>query len=311
MIRRGKWLQALVPVDALIIVFLCLLGVYLIFMSRMIHEWMFIVLANIAGSLAIVLLARLAQSPDKRFIRFLHNWYPAPIIFIVFKEVYVVMQSLGLKDWDGLLIACDRYIFHADPTIWLMKFSSPPVTELLQLAYVSYYILMMTLGVELYLRKEYQKFSFTIFTITFGFLLSYIGYMFFPAVGPRFTLHAFDGLNTELPGVFLTNYLRDFINSGESIPQHIANPIAFAQRDAFPSGHTQMTLIVIYLAHKFRISSRWWLYIFGTLLIISTVYLRYHYVTDLLGGTIFMIFTVWTAPKLVSWWNKLIHPTPV
>jgi len=311
MTRRPLWLRVLAPVDALTIVFLFFMGAFIIIMNGAIHEWLYIVIANAAGATVIVLLARGAQNPDRRFLRIVHSWYPVPTIFFVFKEIYVIIQSLELKDWDNLLIACDRFIFHTDPTIWLMKFSSPVVTEILQIAYVSYYLLMMTLGLELYLRKEYQKFSFTIFVITYGFLLSYIGYIFFPAVGPRFTLHDFNSLNTELPGILCTNALRDFINSGESIPRHIANPIAFAQRDAFPSGHTQMTLIVIYLAHKYQISSRWWLYIFGTLLIVSTVYLRYHYVTDLIGGALFMIFTIRTAPFLISWWKKQTEIAPL
>lgn len=309
--KRLTWWRYLAPVDTLIIFFLCSLGIYIILRSGTIPEWPYVIISNVAGSFIIVLLARIVQYPQRKFLRVVHDWYPVPVIFFVFKEVYFIIQGLGLQDWDQVLIACDRYLFHTDPTIWLMQFSSPLVTEILQIAYVSYYLLMITLGVELYARREYQKFSFTVFTITYGFLLSYVGYMIFPAVGPRFTLHEFDKLNTELPGIFLTNPLRDFINSGESIPQHIPNPIAFAQRDAFPSGHTEMTLIVIYLACKFKISSRWWLYVFGTLLIISTVYLRYHYITDLLGGALVMIFTIWTAPKLIAQWNKKVSSRPL
>ncbi len=77
-----------------------------------------------------------------------------------------------------------------------------------------------------------------------------------------------------------------------------------AQRDAFPSGHTQMALISLYLAHQYRLKSRFILYLLGTLLIISTVYLRYHYVIDVIGGVIFMIITVWTAPKIVALWER-------
>jgi membrane-associated phospholipid phosphatase len=71
-----------------------------------------------------------------------------------------------------------------------------------------------------------------------------------------------------------------------------------------------MTLIVMYLAHRYRIMSRWWLTAVGSLLIISTVYLRYHYVTDLIGGGLVMLFTIWTAPALVSIWNtRVAAPT--
>jgi membrane-associated phospholipid phosphatase len=162
---------------------------------------------------------------------------------------------------------------------------------------------MLAVGIELYLKKENRKFSFSIFTITYGFVLSYLGYLAFPAVGPRFTLHDFYAMNSDLPGLWLTNTLRDLINAGESITKGTANAIAVAQRDVFPSGHTEMTLISIYLASKYKLKSRHFIYFFGMLLILSTVYLRYHYVIDVLGGIVFMWLTLWSAPKLFCWWK--------
>ncbi|MDI6767754.1 MAG: phosphatase PAP2 family protein, partial [Bacteroidota bacterium] len=79
---------------------------------------------------------------------------------------------------------------------------------------------------------------------------------------------------------------------------------ALAQRDVFPSGHTQMTILSMYFAQRYRLKVRYLIHIFGSLLIIATVYLRYHYVIDLVGGVLFMIFTIWSAPKLVRWWER-------
>lgn len=304
---RRSILQSLAPVDALVIVFLLLVSIVAVAWGYLIQAWPYLIGANVISSVLIVFVALRGREPGHRIARFFHTWYPVPAIFYIFKEVYILIQSLGLKDWDNLLIECDRFLFHADPTVWLSRYSTPVVTELLQIAYVSYYFLMITLGIELYIRKDQERFSLAIFTIVYGFILSYIGYCAFPAVGPRFTLHDFAALDRELPGLWLTEPFRALINSGESIPQNVANPIVYAQRDAFPSGHTEMTLIVMYLAYRYHLRSRWWLYVFGTLLIISTVYLRYHYVTDLLGGLLFMLFTVWTAPKLIAWWKESVQ----
>jgi membrane-associated phospholipid phosphatase len=154
------------------------------------------------------------------------------------------------------------------------------------------------------LKKEILNFKFTAFAITLGFVLSYIGYFLVPAVGPRFTLHNFTTTNIELPGLWLTNHLREIINSAEAVPAGTPNPMEVVQRDVFPSGHTQMTLIVMFLAYKFRTKSRYFFYIIGTLLIIATVYLRYHYVTDLIGGLIFMILTMILAKIFFNYWSK-------
>ena len=141
-----------------------------------------------------------------------------------------------------------------------------------------------------------------------GFFLSYFGYMLFPAVGPRFTLHDFDMMNKELPGAWLAIWIRDFLNTGESIPRNAVNAIAVAQRDVFPSGHTQMTLVTIILAFRYKVKCRHIIALTGVLLIISTVYLRYHYVVDIIGGIIFVWPTLWLAPKLFRRWETKIIP---
>jgi len=270
----------------------------LCFIPSRTDEWLLIILFNSATSAVIIILASSAARNGGKLINAVHDWYPAISIFLLFKEVYLIIQSPGRSDWDNLLIVADRLMLGVDPTVWLGKFSSPVVTEVLQIAYASYYFIMITVGIELYLKMEKKNFSLVLFTILYGFFLSYLGYLAFPAVGPRFTLHSFEALNNELPGLFFTGPIRDLLNAGESIPKGVMDACAHAQRDAFPSGHTQMTLVSLYFAYHYKLKSRTILLILGTMLIISTVYLRYHYVVDLVGGGVFMIFTIWSSPKL-------------
>ncbi len=82
--------------------------------------------------------------------------------------------------------------------------------------------------------------------------MSYLGYFIWPGIGPRFTLHNFETINQDLPGLFLTNFLREIVNSGESIPAGTSNPAEVVQRDIFPSGHTMITLIVMYLSFRLK-----------------------------------------------------------
>ena len=292
------------PVDAVIIVFGLVLSIILLVFTGRDTEAFVVVTTNCIASFGIVFLARTRAHRANKLLHAVFDWYPVPAIFLMFKEVHIVVQVLGENDWDNLLIAIDHVLFRVHPTQWLQQFSSPLLTELLQVVYTSYYFIMLTVGIEVFLRHGREKFSYVLFVIVYGFILSYFGYITFPAVGPRFTLHDFQALNIDLPGLFVTTAIRDFLNAGESIPKGAVNALALAQRDAFPSGHTQMTLISLYLAHQYRLRSRYVLYVFGALLIISTVYLRYHYVIDVVAGVIFMLFTIWTAPKLVAWWNN-------
>ena len=300
-----KIIRPLRPVDALFIFFNILLSLIILIFADKRFDVLAVVGANVLTSAGIAALAYTVMWYENKIFRVIHDWYPVAGIFLAFKEVYLLIQTLGANDWDNVLIAIDHAIFGVHPMVWLGQFATPILTEILQIGYASYYFIMLSVGIEVFMRNDKEKFSYTLFIIVYGFFLSYLGYLAFPAVGPRFTLHDFHALDTELPGLFLTTPIRDFLNAGESILKGALNAMALAQRDAFPSGHTQMTLISIYLAGKYRLRSRYILYAFGTLLIISTVYLRYHYVIDLIAGAVFMLFTIWSAQKLFVWWDKI------
>lgn len=215
-----------------------------------------------------------------------------------------MIKPIRVYDYDWLFIQIDRFIFRTDPTVFLYKIANPVLTEILQIVYSSFYLLPIILVLVLLKNKRYLAADYAVFSVIYGFYLSYIGYFALPAVGPRFTLHDFSTLNLELPGLFLTNFLRETVNAGESIPFGTLNPADVVQRDVFPSGHTMITLIVMFLSVKLKSRSRYFLIPVGSLLIFSTVYLRYHYFVDLLGGTLFMIFSVWSGKKLFNWWRS-------
>jgi membrane-associated phospholipid phosphatase len=208
--------------------------------------------------------------------------------------------------YDDFLISIDRFIFGTDPTVELYKISNPVLTELLQIVYATFFFLPIILCVEFILKNRTIELDYSSFIIVYGFILSFIGYLLVPAIGPRFTLHDFATNNIEMPGLFLTDMLREIVNSGESIPSGTINPARVVQRDVFPSGHTQMTLLVIFLAFRFKSRLKYFFLINGTLLIFATVYLRYHYVIDLIAGIVFMIFTLWSGKFIYNLWNKEI-----
>jgi membrane-associated phospholipid phosphatase len=287
--------------DILIIAFFVFLTVLNVLFSARIPDWWLMVPINIAVIALICLLGWARHTTGNRVLALVHDWHVAPTVFFTFKELYFMIKPMHLgRDYDSVLIAADRWLFGVDPTRWLMQFATPWLTEILQIAYTLFYALFIILGVELYARKEKDVFHYFMFTCVLGFYISYIGYFFLPAVGPRFTLHDFAALDRDLPGVWLTPFLRWFVNFGGSVPMGVPNEVAIAgtQRDVFPSGHTMMTLVLMYLSVQYRVRLRWFVLVTGTLLILATVYQRYHYVVDLLGGAACMILCVAAAPRL-------------
>lgn len=300
-----KYFFPLQPVDLVVIVFAVILIVLDIIFHSSIKHYLALISVNVVVIIFVLVVTNLDVRHENKILRSIRSWYIAPMILLTFKQLYFMIAPMHGKDYDTLLIEIDRWLFGVDPTVWLWQFSHPLLTEIIQIAYSSFYFLFIIAGYELYKKGEFEKFYYAAFLIVYGFYLSYIGYFFLPAVGPRFTLHDFNATNTELPGLFLTNFLRDFVNYGESIVKGHPNPIDVVQRDVFPSGHTQLTLVLMYISAHYKMKSKLFLWIIGILLIFGTVYLRYHYVIDLIAGGVFMILTLLTAKFVYNRWNNL------
>lgn len=243
---------------------------------------------------------------DKRkrsITRFLRFWYPAFMILFCFKEIYVIMISMHNVLYDEYLVAIDKWIFGGNPTEYLSQFLNPYAVELFQIIYGLFYLMPVIYAMELYLWHRYEELKYAIFVVFLGFYLSFICYLLVPAIGPRFTIHNFLNLPRELPGVFFAEKIRALIDFGESIPANVSNPELYAQRDAFPSGHTIIIILITYLSHKIKSKSFYFYLPFSLLLIFSTVYLRYHYVIDLIAAIPIVLITIYTANKIYA--NKI------
>jgi membrane-associated phospholipid phosphatase len=213
----------------------------------------------------------------------------SPILFIV-----LIYESLGdlihylQPDIDPVLMRIELYLFGVQPTIWMQRWIVPWLTDLLSFAYLSYYFLPVILVFVLYLKKRPGLYP-TFFVLTLGYYVSFIGYTLFPAVGPRYAMTSF--YTVPLEGSFITDWVRDGLNA---IQHNI--------RDCMPSGHTQIALTVLYLAHRYERKVFYIFLPFVCGLVLSTIYLRYHYVIDLFAGTAIAIACMIIGPRLYRWW---------
>lgn len=259
----------------------------------------------IAVSVAVISFA-LVSSKNKggKVFNLIRRLYIIPVVFFIYSNIHLFIPIVNPYDYDQILIKWDYAIFGLNPTNWIDNFSTPILTEYLQFCYMMFYVIPFILGIEFTLRNKDDKFFDYARIVIFGFFVSYLLYFFMPAIGPRFTLHDFTLLNQELPGLYLTNFFRELVNAGGGVFPHTPNPASIVNRDCMPSGHTMMTLISIIMAFKYNSKYKWLVAVIGTSLIIATVYLRYHYVVDVIAGIIFAMITIWIEPKVESFLRK-------
>lgn len=288
------FLALLRPADALNYISLTALTVITVIFSRRIEQAASLILLYCALFLAQSLLY-LFRDKGRLMHWLYHLVFPTISILAIFDSLEYIVHAVNPQDIDPLLIRLDYLILGGHPTVMLEGIMHPLLTDLLQIAYTSYYLLPFTLGIVLLTQKREQDFDQALFMIMLCFYLSYAGYLLFPAIGPRFTM---DHLQTnDLRGLVLTAPIQELLNRLEGV-----------KRDAFPSGHTGIALTVLFLAYKFEKKLFWIFLPFVSALIFSTVYLRYHYVVDVLAGIILTALTLFFGGAYYGYWQKRIHP---
>jgi membrane-associated phospholipid phosphatase len=239
--------------------------------------------------MALLFVLKIASDRKGKKGTFFNDFSPLIFVILIYESLGDLIQYLQ-PDVDSWLIQIDLFLFGVHPTVWMERWIVPWFTDVMSLAYLSYYFLPLTLVVVLYIKNRKLEFNESIFVLTFGYYASFIGYILFPAIGPRFTLTSLHSVPLE--GTWITDFVRETLNALEH-----------NRRDCMPSGHTQIVLMVLYLAYRYK---KFLFYVFLPIicgLILSTVYLRYHYVIDLFAGAAFAISCLIIAPRLYRWWN--------
>ncbi len=249
-------------------------------------------IANIGILVVIVAVALIdSRCPGYRALVHFRNWFPAFLVVVPYRELSILIPQIQPHDIDDVLIRLDYFIFHVHPTVFIERFEVPVLTDVFQVVYCSYYFLPFTLGRRRLFHERSEKISLhVIFAILFSFYVTYVGYMLFPAVGPRFSLYHLQ--TTALVGYAVTLPIRESLNWLEHI-----------MRDAFPSGHTMLALVVLFYTWRYEKRLLFLFAPIASLIIVSTIYLRYHYAVDVLAGIILAVPTVVASEMAMEWWE--------
>jgi membrane-associated phospholipid phosphatase len=275
------------PSDLLTLSFLALFSCLAVFSAPVNPQWTGLLATYAVLAFAILTTAvyRTRVGPARKGF-YLSIVATVITVLFVFNSLGALIAGIHATTFDARLIAVDHAIFGVHPTVWMERLISPTLSALLQFAYISYYFIPVSLGVVLIARGRFVEFEEVLFGILLCFYLSYVGYLLVPAIGPRFTLSHLQTADLQFPPFIET--IQDALNGLEK-----------NKTDAFPSGHTAVSLMSLYYAWKVREKK-----LFAGLipvvagLIISTVYLRYHYVIDVIAGIALTGLTIALAPGL-------------
>lgn len=294
-----KILLRLRPADSVTIIFLFLLTVLsVVFIEKVPDSKMLILTYLLLFFFQALLIKKYEKSGRNMAMDITRNLiFPTICVLVIFDSLGRLVHYINPRDIDPLLIKLDYLLFNGHPAIMIESFQNLILTDILQVAYSTYYFLPIALGLILKLQKRDREFDRALFLILFCFYLSYIGYILMPALGPRYTINHL--YSSELKGVFAAEAIQGLINRLEGI-----------KRDAFPSGHAGVALVVSWIAYRFHKVYFYMTLPVIVLLIFSTVYCRYHYVVDVIGGAALAAITFIVGERYYDYWegrNNISH----
>jgi len=242
-------------------------------------------LALLASAALFLLILRL--KPQWRFVRDL-----MPFLFCanIYASLHDLIHFFSAPDITAALYHWDLALFGVEPTVWAERFIHPALTDFFTVCYWLFYVLAPLLGLILYLRKDARAFRVNMVSVVLCLYLGYIGYVAWPASAPRLFIPA--AYTIPLRGLAVLDYTRA---ATAAVP--------LTAYGAFPSLHCAVALLAVLLAWRYQ---RWFAWVqipFAAGLVLGTVYLRHHWVVDILAGFVLTAFSFWAGPRLEDWWS--------
>jgi membrane-associated phospholipid phosphatase len=222
---------------------------------------------------------------------FLRDSLPFAFCLAIYTNLHDTIHFANPHDIHDTLIAIDAWMFGVQPSVWAEQFIHPALTELFSFCYMIFFLFAPLVALTLYLQGKKVEFRNTLVSVILCFYAGYVLYVIFPAVPPRITLK--DLYTLTFKGTPIADAALVLVGA---LPSD--------SRAAFPSLHSAVTLLSLMFAFRYVKWLFWIMLPFCTGLILSTVYLRHHYVIDILAGFALGITAYFIGPRIDAWWRS-------
>jgi membrane-associated phospholipid phosphatase len=267
-----------------ILFFLIALTLLEIFFHFRIDDWPAIVLWNIVALTtycALNLIVRRRHATTTTTYAELALWVMA--IFFIYQEMGRVIHMITPMWFDGQINALEKHLLRCYPTVWLQSFIRPWLTEIMMALYLSFSVLIPTIGVVSFKRGKSDGLERYLTEMAMAIFLCFLFYVLIPVAGPsrcsdlKYTVELQGYIFTDL-----SNYIKNnvHLNGG-----------------AFPSAHCGASTIMLVSIYRHCRSLRHMFTVLIILIFVSTVYGRFHYITDVVAGVCVAVLVLWFSPK--------------
>jgi len=240
--------------------------------------------------LAVLILVRGALLRDHLVAPLLYRLGVYGTVQISYFELRELLPLVNPSSLDSQLSYIDERVLHFEPSLFMDRLVSPATTEWFAFFYFGYFALLAShvLPLLFFSRRLKLVSEFTLGMI-FLYAFAHIIYMLVPGYGPvRFLAGQYQH---ELPSGIWFNAVMDAVRSGG------------AQKDIFPSLHTAgpVYLSLFSFRHRDKMPFKYtWPLVsfFSANIVIATMFLRWHYLIDVLAGILLSVVGFALAARL-------------
>ena len=215
----------------------------------------------------------------------LREWLPIVICIGIYPLLDGIVGT-PTRTYDATMNAADIALFGIDPRVALERIISTPLSEWLAFAYTFFAALFPLVIGACYWKAGLPALRDITFTLGFGLLLSYLSYTLIPVGGPLLVNH----YETNLDFYIL-----------EPVKEALMDKSRISW-DCFPSMHTGDTVVLCFMAYRYVRRLFWVILPIAACIPFACVYLRYHYVVDVIAGFAFAALLIvgsrWLRPKI-------------
>ena len=240
-----------------------------------------------------VLLLGTPSEGHRGWLRFLRLWAPVIFFWWAYKWAGRTLHLFYPPEvcFDSTIIQLEKR-FLGQPSLWWARSGSTGLTELLHFFYASYYLYTPILGVYLYGQGRFKEFEAMTFAVMLGYAVGYVFSALVPVWGPRWGLVAaglLEHSEQKLRGYWATRSINYIMYGG------IAHKGA-----AMPSTHSSTAVVFLFWCYRlwgFEGGIPAGIVVLG--MGVSSIYGRYHYMTDILCGAVLGTLSLWIAESLI------------
>jgi len=209
----------------------------------------------------------------------------------IYEKLYYIIPSVINYNFDMELFKIDSFILGDDGSRILEKLLwNTDIIEILAFFYIFYFaVLYIPFIKRFFTRTPVFDLFITGFSLTF--LIAFFLNIVFPSLGPKFFFPS-DFYQYDLVS-------GHWMNSCDNMIENLSGGY-----QAFPSLHFggPAYILLFDFIHNRR---RFWVWLLPIIIVwTSAIFLRYHYVTDHIGGLVIVLFSVWITPKFMSFYTK-------